>query len=145
MNMLKERRNYENQLLPCDFHNYFTMGKVPAYMVVHDLIKLKIKDGTYPFQNSFLQNQSLKRYTKWAALLSELPWKSWRMKVLLKSGREGYNRTGLQSYSIVNKVTSVTECLRNRGFDVRTKSMYIDIIHATERLGKELNHLLVPP
>ena len=146
MNMLKERRNYENQLLPYDFHNYFTMGKVPAYMVVHDLIKLKIKDGTYPVSEFLPTEPELEKIYKVSRTTIRTA-----MEILKDEGlveiRQGRGTIVLDSRAIqsLNKVTSVTECLRNRGFDVRTKSMYIDVIHATERLGKELNQPIGTP
>jgi GntR family transcriptional regulator len=39
----------------------------------------------------------------------------------------------------LNKVTSVSESLKRRGYDVTTKSMYIDIVKASAGIAKELD------
>ncbi|GLB32528.1 GntR family transcriptional regulator [Lacrimispora amygdalina] len=122
------------------------MGKVPAYMVVHDLIKMKIKDGTYPVSEFLPTEPELEKIYKVSRTTVRTA-----MEILKEEGlveiRQGRGTIVLDSRAIqsLNKVTSVTECLRKRGFDVRTKSMYIDIIYATEKLGKELHQALGTP
>ena len=115
-------------------------------MVVHDLIKMKIKDGTYPVSEFLPTEPELEKIYQVSRTTVRTA-----MEILKEEGlveiRQGRGTIVLDSRAIqsLNKVTSVTECLRKRGFDVRTKSMYIDIIYATEKLGKELHQALGTP
>jgi GntR family transcriptional regulator len=58
--------------------------------------------------------------------------------VEIKQGR-GTRVLDFKTKQDLNKVTSVTESLRRKGYAVKTKSMYIDIIPATEKLAKDLH------
>ena len=116
------------------------MGKVPAYLVIHDLIKMKIQDGTYPVSEFLPTEPELEKIYK----VSRTTIRS-AMELLKEEGlveiRQGKGTMVLDLRTIqdLSKVTSVTESLRKRGFDVRTKSMYIDIIYANEKLGNSLH------
>ncbi len=115
-------------------------------MVVHDSIKMKIKDGTYPVSEFLPTEPELEKIYQVSRTTVRTA-----MEILKDEGfveiRQGRGTIVLDSRATqsLNKVTSVTECLRRRGFDVRTKSMYIDIIYATEKLGKELHQTAGTP
>lgn len=123
-----------------DFHNYLNMRKVPAYMVIHDLIKKSIQDGTYPVGELLPTEPELEKIYK----VSRTTIRS-AMEMLKEEGfveiKQGRGTMVLDHRTIqdLNKVTSVTESLRRRGYNVRTKSMYIDIIPASEKLSEELH------
>ena len=116
------------------------MRKVPAYVAVHDLIKKRIEDGTYPVLELLPTEPELEIIYK----VSRTTIRS-AMELLKEEGfveiKQGRGTLVLDRRTIqdLNKVTSVTESLRRRGYDVRTKSMYIDLIPVSEKLGKELN------
>lgn len=116
------------------------MRKVPAYMAVHDLIKKRIQDGTYPVLELLPTEPELEKIYK----VSRTTIRS-AMELLKEEGfvevKQGRGTMVLDQRTIqdLNKVTSVTESLRRKGYDVRTKSMYIDIIPASDKLLKELN------
>ncbi len=116
------------------------MRKVPAYMAVHDLIKKRIEDGTYPVLELLPTEPELEKIYK----VSRTTIRS-AMELLKEEGfveiKQGRGTMALDRRTIqdLNKVTSVTESLRRRGYDVRTKSMYIDLIPVSEKLGKELD------
>ena len=116
------------------------MRKVPAYMAVHDLIKKRIEDGTYPVLEFLPTEPELEKIYK----VSRTTIRS-AMELLKEEGfveiKQGRGTMVLDRRTIqdLNKVTSVTESLRRRGYDVRTKSMYIDLIPVSEKLGKELD------
>lgn len=115
------------------------MDKAPAYMLIHDSLKKEIQDGKYlvsellPTEPELEKIFNVSRTTIRRAmeLLKE------EGLVEIKQGR-GTIVLDYRTKQDLNKVTSVTESLRRRGYDVRTKSMYIDIIPASEELGKEL-------
>lgn len=115
------------------------MRKVPAYMVIHDLIKKNIQDGTYPVSELLPTEPELEKIYK----VSRTTIRS-AMELLKEEGfveiKQGRGTMVLDRRTIqdLNKVTSVTESLKRRGYDVRTKSMYIDIIPANEKLSEEL-------
>lgn len=116
------------------------MRKVPAYMAVHDLIKKRIEDGTYPVLELLPTEPELEKIYK----VSRTTIRS-AMELLKEEGfveiKQGRGTMALDRRTIqdLNKVTSVTESLRRRGYDVRTKSMYIDLMPVSEKLGKELD------
>jgi len=109
-------------------------------MAVHDLIKKRIEDGTYPVLELLPTEPELEKIYK----VSRTTIRS-AMELLKEEGfveiKQGRGTMALDRRTIqdLNKVTSVTESLRRRGYDVRTKSMYIDLIPVSEKLGKELD------
>lgn len=115
------------------------MGKLPAYMVVHDLLKEDIQNGKYliaellPTEPELEKKYNVSRTTVRRAM--ELLRQEGLVEV--KQGR-GTMVLDFRTKQDLNKVTSVTESLKRKGYIVRTKSMYIDIIPATEELSKEL-------
>ncbi|WP_235839255.1 GntR family transcriptional regulator [Clostridium sp. Marseille-P2415] len=123
-----------------DFHNHFKMRKIPAYMVIHDLIKKKIQDGTYPVSELLPTEPELEKIynVSRTTIRSAMEMLKEEGLVEIKQGR-GTMVLDQRTIQDLNKVTSVTESLKRRGFDVRTKSMYIDIIHAGEQLLNELD------
>lgn len=115
------------------------MAKVPAYMIIHDSLKKEIQSGKYhvsellptEYELEKIYNVSRTTIRRAMEVLKE------EGLVDIKQGR-GTMVLDYRTKQDLNKVTSVTESLRRRGYDVRTKSMYIDIIPVSEDLGKEL-------
>ncbi|WHH57822.1 GntR family transcriptional regulator [Petroclostridium sp. X23] len=116
------------------------MSKSPAYKVMHDKLKADIKAGKYsvgellPTETELEKIFNVSRTTVRRAmeLLAQ------ETLVEIKQGR-GTMVMNYKTKQDLNMVTSVTESLRRKGYNVRTKSMHIDRIPATENLAKELN------
>ncbi len=115
------------------------MAKVPAYKIVYDALKKKIQDGTYPVSELLPTEPELEKifHVSRTTIRSAIEVLREEGLVEVKQGR-GTMVLDYRTKQDLDKVTSVTESLRRRGYDVRTKSMYIDIIPAGEELGKEL-------
>lgn len=115
------------------------MSKSPAYKGIYDKLKIDIKNGKYlvgellPTETELEKIFNVSRTTVRRAmeLLAQ------DSLVEIKQGR-GTMVLDFKTKQDLNKVTSVTESLRRKGYTVRTKSMYIDRIPATENLAKEL-------
>lgn len=115
------------------------MGRIPAYKAMHDHLKNEIKSGKYPIgellpteaelEKSFQVSRTTVRQAM--GLLEK------EGLVEIKQGR-GTIVLDYKTRQDLNKVTSVTESLRRRGYEVRTKSMDIDQIPAEELLAKDL-------
>jgi GntR family transcriptional regulator len=115
------------------------MGKLPAYVVVHDLIKKDIRDGKYLVGELLPTEPELEKIFNVSRTTVRRAMEVLRQEGLveIKQGR-GTMVLDFRTKQDLNKVTSVTETLRRRGYNVRTKSMYIDTIPAGEKLAKEL-------
>lgn len=115
------------------------MGKLPAYMVMHDQIKKDIQSGKYTVSEFLPTESELEKIfnvsrTTVRRAMEELQKEG---LVQIKQGR-GTKVQNFRTKQDLNKVTSVTESLKRKGYDVRTKSMYIDKIFASEKLAEEL-------
>ncbi|HEX2986521.1 MAG TPA: GntR family transcriptional regulator [Caproiciproducens sp.] len=115
------------------------MGKMPAYMAMHDHLKEDIKSGKYQIGDLLPTESELEKIfqvsrTTVRQAMSVLAQEG---LVEIKQGR-GTMVLDYKTKQDLNKVTSVTESLRRRGYTVRTKSMYIDRVPANELLSKEL-------
>lgn len=116
------------------------MAKKPAYMIMYDTLKEDIKKGVYPIgdllptEGEMEKLFSVSRTTVRRAMeiLAEEGY------VEIKQGR-GTMVLDYRTTQNLNQVTSVTESLRRKGYAVRTKSMYIDTIHANLNLAEELH------
>ncbi len=115
------------------------MGKIPAYMIVHNLLKKDIQDGKYLVSDLLPTEPELEKIFNVSRTTIRRA-----MEVLKEEGlidiKQGRGTMVLdhRTKQDLNKVTSVTESLRRRGYEVRTKSMYIDIIPASEKLANKL-------
>lgn len=115
------------------------MSKLPAYMIMHDLLKKDIQKGTYlvgellPTEAELEQIFKVSRTTVRRAV--ELLAKEGLVEI--KQGR-GTMVLDYRTHQDMNMVTSVSESLKRRGYAISTKSMYIDKISASELLAKEL-------
>lgn len=115
------------------------MSKLPAYMVVHDILKNEIQNGTYlvgallPTETELERIYQVSRTTVRRA--TELLEKEGLVEI--KQGR-GTMVLDSRTHQDLNRVTSVSESLRRKGYVISTKSMYIDKVPATEKLAKEL-------
>ncbi len=111
----------------------------PVYMKVYRGLKAEIQKGTYPV-NSFLPKESelegiygVSRTTvrKAVKMLSQEN----ILEVRQGCGTKVCDHKATQDY---NKVTSVTESLRKKGYAVSTGSMMIDIVDAVGEAAEEL-------
>ena len=85
------------------------MTNKPIYIIIYDKLKSAIKGGTYP-PGSFLPTEQ-------------------ELETLYQDIRTTQN---------YNQVTSVTESLRKRGYDVTIGSMMIDVIPASRDIAADL-------
>lgn len=115
------------------------MGRVPAYQAMHDDLKNDIKNGKYPIGEMLPTESELEKIFRVSRTTVRQA-----MSVLAQEGlveiRQGRGTMVLdyKTRQDLNKVTSVTESLRRRGYTVRTKSMFIDRIAAGELLSRDL-------
>lgn len=114
----------------------------PAYVRVYRELKSEIQKGTYP-TNSFLPKESeleiiygVSRTTvrKAIKLLSD----ERIIEVRQGCGTRVCSQKAKQDY---NKVTSVTESLRKKGYTVTTGSMLIDMVEADGEVAESLEIL----
>ena len=115
------------------------MTNKPIYIIIYDKLKSAIKGGTYP-PGSFLPTEqeletlyqvsrtTIRRAVK---LLSD----EGILSVRQGCGTMVMDIRTTQNY---NQVTSVTESLRKRGYDVTTGSMMIDVIPASRDIAADL-------
>ncbi|HEX3075384.1 MAG TPA: GntR family transcriptional regulator, partial [Lachnospiraceae bacterium] len=115
------------------------MGNLPAYLVMHDLLKNDIQNGIYLVGELLPTETELERIFKVSRTTvrraTELLAKEGLVEI--KQGR-GTMVLDYRTHQDLNRVTSVSESLRRKGYTVTTKSMYIDTIPATEKLALEL-------
>lgn len=115
------------------------MSKLPAYIRMYNTIKAEIQKEVYqvgdflPAEAELEKMFSVSRTTVRRAmeLLSREGF------VEIKQGR-GTMVLDYRTKQNLNQVTSVSETLRRKGYTVKTKSMYIDLIHASSKLAEEL-------
>ena len=116
------------------------MSKRPAYLGMYEHLKKEIINGIFtvgellPTESEFEQQFEVSRTTVRRAmdLLSR------DGLIEIKQGR-GTMVLDYKTKQNLNKVTSVSESLKRRGYTVKTKSMYIDVIKATVSLAKDLS------
>lgn len=115
------------------------MNRVPAYKIVHSSLKKEIQDGKYPVSELLPTEPELEKIFKVSRTTIRKAMELLKEEGLIeiKQGR-GTMVLDYRTKQDMNKVTSVTESLRRRGYEVRTKSMYIDSIPASEELSYEL-------
>ena len=105
------------------------MKRVPAYKTVYLTLKGRIKDGTYPIasllptETEIEQEFNVSRTTvrRATAILASDGY----IRVVQGKGSEVLSP---QSTQQLNCVSSITETLRNRGYDVTSRNMRIDLI-----------------
>lgn len=115
-------------------------NQLPSYLKVYNQLKKDILKGNYkvgemlPVESNLEHLFQVSRITirKAVKLLSE------DKLVDVKQGR-GTMVLDYKASQNLNHVVSVTETLRQKGYDVKTKSMHIDIIPADLEIAKCLN------
>lgn len=115
------------------------MGQNPAYLQVYNKIKGLIQDGTYP-ASTFLPPESeleeLFRVSRTTVRKA--------IKMLSDDGivtvRQGSGTivNGNRTTQNFNRVNSITESLKRKGYKVTTASMLIEIFPASLSIAKEL-------
>jgi GntR family transcriptional regulator len=115
------------------------MEKVPAYLCVHKIIKREIVDGEYTIGELLPPEPELeKRFNvSRTTIRRAVEILSREGFVMAQQGR-GTRVLDYKTKQNLNKVTSISETLRKKGFTVRPKETYIDEIPATQRLAEDL-------
>ena len=116
------------------------MTNKPIYIKIYDKLKTAIKDGTYPPGSFLPTEQELEALYQVSRTTIRNAVKLLSSEGLL-SVRQGcgtmvMNTRTTQNY---NQVTSVTESLRKRGYNVTTGSMMIDVIPASRDISSDLS------
>lgn len=115
------------------------MLKAPAYAVIYDTLKREIMDGDIsigsllPAEPELEKRFSVSRTTVRRAveLLSQ------EGLVQAKQGR-GTQVLDYKTRQNLNLVTSISETLRKKGYEVRPKTMHIDIVPASQYIAEDL-------
>ena len=115
------------------------MSKVPAYSIVYNTIKQRIKDGFYPVgsllptEGGLEKEFSVSRTTirRATSILSSEGY----ISVVQGKGSVVLSRTTTQR---LNSISSITETLTTRGFDVTTKGMRLERVPAPPHVAEAL-------
>ena len=115
------------------------MSRVPAYSVVYQTIKQRIRDGYYPVgsllptETELEKEFSVSRTTirRATSILSSEGY----IRVVQGKGSEVLSSTTTQR---LNSISSITETLRMRGFEVSTQGMCIDRVPAPPQVAEAL-------
>lgn len=118
----------------------YCMLRTPAYKIVHDLIKKDIEDEKYAVYDLLPNESQLQKFfnvsrttvRKAMEILADEGY------VEIKQGR-GTMVLDYRTKQSLNTVTSITESLKRRGYEVKTKSMYIDTVSAHDFYAEKLN------
>ncbi|ADU27730.1 GntR family transcriptional regulator [Ethanoligenens harbinense] len=115
------------------------MGKPAAYMRLYEQLKQDIRTGKYPVGDVLPTETELEQMFGVSRTTVRRAMKALSNDGLadIKQGR-GTMVRNFRTTQDLSKVTSVTESLRKKGYTVRTKSIYIDVIAANEKLSGEL-------
>lgn len=115
------------------------MGKPAAYMRLYEQLKQDIRTGRYPVGDVLPTEMELEQMFGVSRTTVRRAMKALSDDGLadIKQGR-GTMVRNFRTTQDLSKVTSVTESLRKKGYAVRTKSIYIDVIAANEKLSGEL-------
>lgn len=109
------------------------MAKQAAYTLLYERLKQDIRAGKYPVGTPLPTETELERLAGVSRTTVRRA-----MKALAEDGlvdiRQGRGTLvrNFRTIQDLSKVTSVTESLRKKGYTVKTKSMYIDLIPADE-------------
>ena len=115
------------------------MKNAPAYIKIYNRLKNEIQKGTYPVGGFLPKEYELEEIYQ----VSRTTIRN-AVKILAKEGmvevRQGRGTRVLDHKAIqnYNKVTSVTEALRKKGYEVTTGDMLIDVIEADKQTANEL-------
>lgn len=113
--------------------------KTPAYFRVYNTLRSRILEGDYavgellPPEPELEKQFGVSRTTVRRAV--EMLSREGFVEARQGRGTEVLNYNTTQN---INEVTSVTETLERKGYIVRPKSMYIDMIEAPPKVSKEL-------
>ncbi len=115
------------------------MKNAPAYVKIYRGLKSEIQKGTYPIgaflpkesELELIYNVSRTTIRKAVKMLNQ----EGILEVRQGCGTRVRDYKAKQNY---NKVTSVTESLRKRGYEVTTADMMVDTLEADSRLAMEL-------
>lgn len=115
------------------------MKNAPAYIKIYNRLKNEIQKGTYPVGGFLPKEYELEEIYQ----VSRTTIRN-AVKILAKEGmvevRQGRGTRVLDHKAIqnYNKVTSVTEALKEKGYEVTTGDMLIDVIEADKQTANEL-------
>ena len=113
--------------------------KMPAYMRVYNALRSRILDGEYAIGDLLPPEPELEKLF----LVSRTTVRK-AVEMLSQEGlvaaKQGKGTTVLDYHTTqnINQVSSVSETLEQKGIDVYSKNMYIDVVAATPRVANEL-------
>ncbi len=116
------------------------MKKTPLYQEVYLSLKKMIRDGEYeigdflPTELELEQKYDVSRTTI-RKVINMLAFEGY---IEVKQGR-GTRILDFNSTQSLNSLTSISETLRQKGFDVSIKSIYIDKVDVSKRTASRLN------
>lgn len=115
------------------------MSKIPRYMDVYTSLKAHIRSGDYevgdflPTEGDLEEKYNVSRTTIRKAVQSLIL----EGYVNVQQGR-GTQVIDFRSTQELNCVTSITETLRNRGYEIEVKNIYIDVVKAKKTTAARL-------
>lgn len=115
------------------------MSRPSTYIRIYEQLKHDIRTGKYPVGELLPTETDLEKLFAVSRTTIRRA-----MKMLADDGladiKQGRGATvcSFRTIQDLSKVTSVTESLRRKGYTVRTKSMQIDVVQASEKLAGEL-------
>lgn len=115
------------------------MKRVAAYISVYNAIKKDIRDGEYA-DRQFLPTEpelEAKYNVSRTTIRKAIEMLAHEGYVYVKQGR-GTEIMDVVTRQSLNKVTSISETMRAKGYDLSTKSMHIDEIAASSKIAKLL-------
>ena len=115
------------------------MSQNPAYLQVYNKIKGMIQDGTYPISTFLPPESELEEmfHVSRTTVRKAIKMLSDDGIVTVRQG-SGTIINGNRTTQNYNKVNSVTESLKRKGYKVTTASMLIEVFPASLALAKEL-------
>jgi len=115
------------------------MPRRPAYAKMYDVIKKEIVDGEYAIGELLPPEPELERRfnVSRTTVRRAVDLLTREGLVHVQQGK-GTQVLDYKTHQSLNLVTSISETLRQKGFEVTTKGMQIDYVEATPRLAKNL-------
>lgn len=111
------------------------MSHIPAYKEVYSKLKEELKEGIYPAGSLLPTESELEKIFHVSRTTIRKAISILSLEGYVKT-KQGYGTGVLNIFTVqkLNQITSITETLRQKGYTVKTKSMYIEKITAPESI-----------
>lgn len=111
------------------------MSHIPAYKEVYSKLKEELKEGIYPAGSLLPTESELEKIFHVSRTTIRKAISILSLEGYVKT-KQGYGTEVLNIFTVqkLNQITSITETLRQKGYTVKTKSMYIEKITAPESI-----------